>query len=749
MIKLLNLTFLFFLFLQTLYFSQSYTNVQYEPTDEIFSNPERGFSVYRSTPITGAFISSIKGYNVSVVQRIYTIPEFINSALSAEFLLGVESDLNAAREGGVKLVQRFSYTNNQNGSDAPLNIIQTHIEQLKPIWAENYDVIAYVEAGFIGAWGEWYYSSNGLNNTVSRRSVLFSILDALPKERAVVVRTPDYKRKIFEDNSPISLATAFDGSYKSRTGAHNDCFLASSTDFGTYVSNDIEGDKNYLNQDNMFVPQGGETCNPSEFSGCDIAPSDLSRMHWSILNRDYHPTVLNGWKSEGCYDEVSKNLGYRFVLLNGEFPNEVKPGNQFNLRLKLKNQGYASPFNPRILEFVLRETNSKNKYRVVTNEDPRYWFSNDTINIDLTIGIQNDMPEGNYDLMMHLADPIELLHNRPDYSIRVANSGLWEDSTGFNLLNHTVQINNNAVGVVYFGDQFFIPDSSNSKGGGSDTTSSILIDGIFDDWEEIEKFDLPPDNEESGDALNSSCDIIDIWLTDDENEIYISYSLGDSFTSSYFYHIFIDVDKDTSTGFHSGGGYAGIDLMIENDLMWKYNGQNGEWGWEPYGSFTSAIGNAENSRIEISINKMLLFDLGAKNSFDFILNVNELDNNTLDDYAPNEYIDRSYEYNYIVTSVNSSNNQLLMNEVEITSFPNPFNNQINIIFNSPKEKILSAKIYDILGREIKDYSAENLRYNKIFWNGISDNGESVSSGIYIFQLKTSKGIVSTKLMMLK
>ena len=255
------------LFISSLLLAQSITQVDFVKSSEIISNPERGFSVYRSSPVTGAFINSIRQYKVSVIQRIYTIPQFNNSPLSDDFLFSVKSDLNAARDGGVKLVQRFSYTDNQNGADAPLNIIQTHINQLKPIWAENYDVIVYIEAGFIGAWGEWYYSSNGLNNTENRKNVLFSILDALPKERAVVVRTPDYKRKIFTDNNPILLDSAFNQSYKSRTGAHNDCFLASATDYGTYLDNSIEGDKNYLSQDNMFVPQGGETCNPSQFSG--------------------------------------------------------------------------------------------------------------------------------------------------------------------------------------------------------------------------------------------------------------------------------------------------------------------------------------------------------------------------------------------------------------------------------------------------------------------------------------------------
>ena len=50
--------------------------VTYQNTDEIFFNPERGFTAYRSNPITISFINSLKAINVSVIQRIYTIPQY-------------------------------------------------------------------------------------------------------------------------------------------------------------------------------------------------------------------------------------------------------------------------------------------------------------------------------------------------------------------------------------------------------------------------------------------------------------------------------------------------------------------------------------------------------------------------------------------------------------------------------------------------------------------------------------------------
>ncbi len=431
------------------------STITYQGTDEIFANPERGFSAYRSNPITISYINSLKSINVTVIQRIYTIPQYNDIPLPESFLNTVQTDLNTARLGGVKVVPRFAYTNNQNGEDAALDTILLHINQLAPILQENYDVITYVEAGFIGAWGEWYYSSHNLNNTTSRRAVTYALLDALPLKRNVVVRTPDYKRKIFQINTPLDSLEAFSGTKRSRVGAHNDCFLADATDYGTYVYNDIEGDKNYLNQDNRYVPQGGETCCDCGYAGCSNSLVDLERMRYSVLNKDYHPNVLSRWVTEGCMDEVKRRLGYRFELLQATISDSIKPTGIFNLNFQITNQGFASPFNPRNLEIFLKDNSNNQKYRLVTDVDPRFWMAGDTIFVSVTGGIPSTMSEGEYSAYLFLADPEYRLHDNSDYAIRLANSNVWEDSTGYNSLNHNIIISNNADGDVYTGSNYF------------------------------------------------------------------------------------------------------------------------------------------------------------------------------------------------------------------------------------------------------------------------------------------------------
>jgi hypothetical protein len=363
--------------------------------------------------------------------------------------------MNTARQGGMKVVLRFSYTNNIDGADAALDTIFKHIEQLGPIWQENYDVITYIEAGFIGAWGEWYYSSHGLNNTTARRKVLFKILSVLPQQRMAVIRTPGYKRNIFNNTQPLTADSAFTESYRARTGAHNDCFLADAWDMGTYEN--IEADKNYLNQDNRYVPQGGETCQVSSYSDCAHALADLARMHWSVLNKDYNTAVLNSWINSGCMPEIKRRLGYRFSLLQAILPDSVKPSGAFSLKFDLTNEGFASVYNPRNLEILLRNVQSAETYYVITSEDPRFWLSGDTVQVQVYAGIPANMPEGKYEVLLRLADPCTTLYSRPEYSIRLANKNVWEDSTGYNSLLSQVVISNLVSGDTYTGDNYFQP----------------------------------------------------------------------------------------------------------------------------------------------------------------------------------------------------------------------------------------------------------------------------------------------------
>jgi hypothetical protein len=436
-------------------------DVTYLANDAKFPNPERGFYKYSDTNLGSSPSSlsegTLKAYrsqNITLLFRYFYIKQFRDKALSAAALEQINADMDVIRKSGMKCVMRFAYSSAADEADAPLNIILQHLDQLKPVLEQNADVIAVLQAGFIGAWGEWYYSSNNLKNAQVRADILNKMLEVLPERRMVQLRTPIYKTDYLQRTTPLLRNEAFTGSKAARLGHHNDCFLASATDYGTYTN--VEADKTYINSDALYVPVGGETCPPDGVSpaDCQKAENEMRNLRWSFLNDDYFRGVNNNWVTQGCMDNIIRSLGYRFALNSATYTAEAAAGGTLNIRIKLNNTGYASLFNPRKVEFILKNSETAQIYIAETGEDPRFWSPQTITEVKLSLGIPKDMPEGSYNLYLNLPDPEPLLYGNPDYSVQLANKDVWEPATGYNNLFQTVEIKKTSS-ASYDGDLWF------------------------------------------------------------------------------------------------------------------------------------------------------------------------------------------------------------------------------------------------------------------------------------------------------
>ena len=181
---------------------------------------------------------------------------------------------------------------------------------------------------------------------------------------------------------------------------------------------------------------GGETCAPNPpRSSCPTALDELSGFHWAYLNTDYHQDVLAGWGYGGCLPEVTRRLGYRFALQTGTYPESASPGGALGVSITVRNDGFAAPTNPRGVALVLRDTTTGTYYWFTLDADPREWTG--TTTLTQTVTLPADMPAGSYALLLTLPDP-QL--SDPAYAIRLANENVWEPSTGWNNLLHTVTV---------------------------------------------------------------------------------------------------------------------------------------------------------------------------------------------------------------------------------------------------------------------------------------------------------------------
>jgi hypothetical protein len=400
--------------------------VGFEATDDDFLNPERGF--YGGIDLVGSHgIDGIRPDGMTLAYDGVRLDAYRDSALDADFLASLDDGFASARAAGIEVVLRFVY-NDGPDADASKAQILGHLEQLAPVLADNADVIAVMQAGFIGAWGEWHDSTNGLDNAADRAEILDGILRALPDSRMTQVRTPMFKADAY--GGP--LVDGFDGSDAARVGHHDDCFLASDTDFGTY-DDPIEDWKDFVAQEGRFTPVGGETCavDPPR-SECASAMAELERLHWSFLNSGWNPDVLASWTDGGCMPEIRRRLGYRFELHELRVSDGVQPGGVLHVELDLENVGYAALFNARPALLVL-DDGAGDRYETALADDPRRWEPG-PVTVTADVQVPADAHAGTWRLSLWLPDASPALASRPEYAVRLANAGIWDEGSGLNVL---------------------------------------------------------------------------------------------------------------------------------------------------------------------------------------------------------------------------------------------------------------------------------------------------------------------------
>jgi hypothetical protein len=203
-----------------------------------------------------------------------------------------------------------------------------------------------------------------------------------------------------------------------------------------------------MENDTRFTPMGGETCNinPPRTS-CETALEELKKYHWSYLNIDYHPEVVNAWIDGGCFPVIEDKLGYRFVLQRGGFSEFVAPGEYFEVELEIQNFGWASPYKEVKSEFVLVNSESDEKLIFPISEDLRFWEPSDTpYKIKASFCIPSNTKTGNYTL--YIRSFFSTAENDYSKSIRFANEIEWDDELGLNSLNHTIIIKNNIFSLL-------------------------------------------------------------------------------------------------------------------------------------------------------------------------------------------------------------------------------------------------------------------------------------------------------------
>lgn len=427
--------------------------IYFTGTDEKIANPERGFYIqqyYESTKMDTVLspktVSDARALSqITLFLHSYYLTDYIESDIDPAFLERLEQNMNTLREGGAKVVLRFSYKHDESIFSKPWDATpewaNKHIDQIAPYLKKHADVIYCVQAGFIGVWGEWYYTTSYPQNPSkdagyeTRWPIAEHLMEAVPTDRQICFRQPQFKIRYLRthgmDVAPLTAGEAYQPTIKARWAGHNDCFVSSESDVGTYHSDE---ERAFWAEDTKYTVMGGETCKECEFSTGENAIKQMEKYHWSYLCNSYHPGVLGSWVTDGHYDEIKNRLGYRFVLDKAYMTQEPKAGEQFEAKINMHNEGFAAPVNKRDVEliFVSGGDNPK-KFVYPQSEDPRFWMGGEKQQFTLSCTLDPSM-KGEYKVYLNLPDPYESLHNDPRYSIRFANENVWTEETGYNFL---------------------------------------------------------------------------------------------------------------------------------------------------------------------------------------------------------------------------------------------------------------------------------------------------------------------------
>ena len=425
-------------------------------------NPSRGLTYqqdyYLSDPTTFVSASTIlsnlnppAGPAMTVLQAmVYLDTAISGSPLQPSDLIVLSNMISTIRSAGAKTVLRFAYTasTSTTPTEPPLDGVLQHIAQLTPLMHAASDVLLTVQEGFIGVWGEGYYTTHfgdsGLVNASAQSArdlVTSALLAAVPLPIQLEMRTPAGKQAFLNTSSvSVTAASAFGSSPGARIGHFDDCFLASAEDEGTYREASIAGpDHAYVAAESRYTIRGGETCVPSDASlyACARALEMLETEHWTWLHI-WNEQYTAAWQQQGCYGEIVSRLGYQLAIKGGRWSDGDGDGDIVGWSgMTVSNTGFATPMLPYLLEvmfipqtLVTAGSVKKNKPR---KSHARSLNSSSSIDSHTMTGFTATVPLSTIDLRTWKAAADGGVTSLPDLSFALPSTANVNPSTTFEL----------------------------------------------------------------------------------------------------------------------------------------------------------------------------------------------------------------------------------------------------------------------------------------------------------------------------
>ena len=342
-------------------------------------------------------------------------------------------------------------------------------------------MIAYIQAGYLGRWGEWnwdpesgYTKDNAplLDNIAFRKEIIDWVIDEY--DRVGIMQHVELRRPVFAHE--IEQRNLKQGNPPARIGFHNDCFMTTTSDMGTYSNFDdcdpstnpdcpnfatSEEAKAWAQSFTENASFGGETC-PEVPTGSERwllcsnmtgASSEPASLHMNYLNRDFSEKAVETWEkgdAQGnvCYDEIRRRLGYRFEVRSVEYTKDVSDGGTFSVAVDVENTGCARLHKPRVAKLVLRNGATPPLEYMFLGGHVSNWAPGTTTTLSVS---DSAPPPGTYSVWLGVPDP-DLLKSEDypgakiNYAVKLATlrdgTNVFRSDTAENDLGVEITVHN-------------------------------------------------------------------------------------------------------------------------------------------------------------------------------------------------------------------------------------------------------------------------------------------------------------------
>ena len=246
---------------------------------------------------------------------------------------------------------------------------------------------------------------------------------------------------------------AFSSEKIARLGLHNDGYLASETDLGTFEKNERTESLKWQSAQTKYTAFGGEAQNKNSiYNDLSNAIEDMKIRHCNYLNRTYDREVKEKWKNTKYTGKdpnyigidgmtyIQNHLGYRLLLQECSIKGQ-QASESANVDIVINNVGFGNIIKSKKIELIY--VNEKSTYKIETNIDIRKQIQNSEYIINIDDKLPANMKEGKYKVYLSICEPYESLKDNSNYYIKLVNKGIWNEEIKGNYIGE-VFINSNS-----------------------------------------------------------------------------------------------------------------------------------------------------------------------------------------------------------------------------------------------------------------------------------------------------------------